>query len=776
MHRRRLAACVLAAGLLLAGAPAPDTAFTASGSVPASSDADFGSGGPFIEAQLEKKAPEDAYLFQHLADGAPSPEAFRAAARRSRAIGRLTRRVAPTTASKRWRFAGPPNIGGRVNDIAVDIELEDTIYVAAASGGVWKSTDAGQSYKRIWPTGRVQSMGALVMGSDGTLWAGTGETNPGGGSLTYGGNGIYRSTDRGKTWQNVGLRNSHRIARIAVDPKDPDHVLVAVSGNLFAGGGERGLYETKDAGETWQLILEGETPTTGATDVAIDPKDPKNLLVAMWDHIRYPDVRYYSGVGSGMYRSTDGGKTFTRLGPANGLPPPSDEVGRIGVTFDPQDPSRAYAIYANNSKGAFFGWFISNDGGQTWFTPPGSVSLAESQSVYGWWFARVWVDPADSNHVFVAGLPLAESIDGGMAFPIHQLDQHVDHHAMAWDPHKKGVVYNGNDGGVYRSTENGADGSWKHGPYQPWVQFYEIDVSEQDPSRLNGGLQDQGSVRSWGGEEREWNNYNGGDGVENVINPKDKDNVFACSQYGSCVRSDDGGNSTDGMDQESLRFGWLSPIEFEPGSGKVVYWAGDSVHRSEDRGQSWERISEDLGEGDAGRETNPLYAAHYGTVQAIGLNKKDPKTVYAGTDNGLLWKTTDLASWTKIENEALPKRWVSHIAVARGNPNVFYVSFSGFREGDDAAYVVVSKDGGKTFKDISKNLPKAPVNDLELVGRRLFAATDVGVFVTSVRSTRWLKIGRSLPMTPINDLRWIPKNGSLYAGTFGRGIYKLRLR
>jgi photosystem II stability/assembly factor-like uncharacterized protein len=228
------------------------------------------------------------------------------------------------------------------------------------------------------------------------------------------------------------------------------------------------------------------------------------------------------------------------------------------------------------------------------------------------------------------------------------------------------------------------------------------------------------------------------------------------------------------MSQNSTRFGWLSPIEFQPGSDKVVYWSGEIVHRSEDRGETWVPVSPDLGGTDLGRETNPLYAAHYGTVQAIGLNKKDPKTIYAGTDNGLLWKTTDTgATWTQLESDALPQHWVTHIEVARGNPAVAYISFSGYREADGSAYVVKTKDGGKTFKNVAANLPKAPVNDLVLVGKKLYAATDVGVFRSSTRRLRWLKVGRGLPLCPINDLRFNAKTGSLFAGTFGRGVYKI---
>lgn len=730
------------------------------------------------EAIKEKKAPEDFYLYQRIADGTvPTPKMFRKAAARSRALGRKTAAAAPRL-NRRWQFQGPSNIGARVADFTTDVKREGYLYVASATGGVWKSTNAGQTYRSIWSKKKTQSMGAIAMAKDGTLYLGTGEANPGGGSLTYGGSGMYKSTNRGKSWKSIGLKKSVRIGRIAVNPKDPKHVLVAVSGNLFIEGGMRGLYETKNGGKSWKRILAPENATTGAVDVAFDPKNPKHILVSMWDHFRFPDYRRYTGPGSGIWRSTNGGKDFTELGPANGLPIANDvNGGRIGVAFDnDKDTQKAYAVYANNNVGAFAHWFVSNDNGNLWAAPPqAQANLGGSQSVYGWWFGRVYVDPRDPDHVYLTGLQLYESSDGGLTFPGVHTAQHVDHHAMAWDPQKKDRVYNANDGGVYRSETGGGTSGWIHGPDQPWSQFFRIDISPQDPSRMNGGLQDQGSVRSWG--ENNWNNYNGGDGVENVINPKDKENVFACSQYGACGRSDNGGDSMEEMTQTSTRFGWLTPILFAPGSGDVMYWAGDTLHRSEDRGQTWEPISPDLGEGDPGRETNPLYAAHYGTVQAIGLNKKKPETIYAGTDNAKLWKTTDLGeNWEKLEHKNLPQKWITDIVLPKKRPNKLYVTFSGYREGDGKAYVVRSSDGGKTFKKMSKGLPKAPVTDAELVGRRLFVATDVGVFVTKTKGRpKWRRVGRGLPLCPVNAIHYIGKNKSLYAGTFGRGIYKVAL-
>ena len=727
------------------------------------------------EAIREKEAPEDAYLYSKIfTGGAPTREAFAAAARDAREVGARTAATAPKLARRRWSYAGPSNIGARVTDVTVDPKRENTVYVASASGGVWKSTDKGMHFRAIWKRSRTQSIGAMAQAKNGTLWVGTGEANPGGGSLTYGGDGVYKSTNGGRTWRNVGLRGTHRIGRIVVDPKDPKHVLVAATGHLFDPGGMRGLYETKNGGRTWKRILKGENPTTGAVDVAIDPKNPKNIFVTMWDHLRYPDYRRYTGPGSGIWRSTDGGKTFEEL--IAGLPPGNDITGgRIGVAIDPKNPDRVWAVYANNNEGSFAGFFISMDGGDTWTAPPtAQTTLSASQSVYGWWFGRIFVDPVDTDNVYVTGLYLLESNDGGLTFPTVHLQQHVDHHAMAWDPHKKGRVYNGNDGGIYRSEENGAAGSWIHGKKQPWSQFFTLDVSPQDPRRMNGGLQDQGSVRSW---ENEWNQYYGGDGVENAINPKDKQNVYACSQYGACGESDDGGNSFQDWECQqmgSTRCGWQTPIEFQPGRPKVVYWAGDTIARSTDQGETWEPISPDLGGGDPGRETNPLYAGHWATVQAIGLNRKKPKVIYAGTDNSKLWKTSNLGGdWKEITDKKLPNRWVTDIAVKKNKPRVLYVSYSGYRNGDLSAYVFRSRNGGKSWRNVSKTLPRAPVNDLVLAGKRLYAATDVGVYVTRTKRSNWLRVGHGLPRSPINDIEYVGRKRTLYAASFGRGIWKV---
>jgi photosystem II stability/assembly factor-like uncharacterized protein len=729
----------------------------------------------------EGLGPEDAYLFQRVAGALTSHEtvsadAFERAGADARAVAADTAQHAPRLQAPPWRFEGPTNIGGRIVDVAVDPNHRDTEYIAAASGGVWKTSDAGTTFKPAWPVDHPQSMGAIAMAPDGTLYVGTGETNPGGGSITYGGSGVYRSTDGGRTWRRMGLTDSSTIGRIVIDPKDPNRVYAAVSGNLFIPGGQRGLYVSGDRGATWKRILAPPNDTTGTVDVAIDPKDPQRILASQWDHIRHPDQRQYTGPGSGIWRSTDRGASWTRLGPGNGLPPDGKANGRIGLAIDPSNPSNVFAIYANEPTGAFEAFFTSSDGGETWTAPPkAQADLADSQSVYGWWFARIWIDPSDGKHLFVAGLDLWSSSDGGQSFSVDDTI-HPDQHGMAWDPFVKGRVYLGNDGGFYRSDKGGAVDSWVHAKYEPWSQFVDVELSEQDPTRMSGGLQDNGSLRSWGGSD--WNQYYDGDGQRNLINPQDKNNVFACYQYGSCARSDDGGETMDEFDQLTVsdRHNYFNPMEFDPSHPDVVYYAGDVVNKSTDRGNTWTPISPDLGKQDPGGEINPLYAAHYGTVTTLAVAKTDPKTIWAGTDNGYLWKTTDggsPVSWTEIESSTLPKQWVSHVAVDPTNEKVVYVTYTGFRSGDERSYAYRTTDGGKTWTNISANLPRAPVNYLQPVGDRLLAATDLGVFTSSASNVHWYTLGSGLPNVPVSWLRYVPGNQRLYASTFGRSVWSI---
>ncbi|HEY7045002.1 MAG TPA: hypothetical protein VH419_15135 [Nocardioidaceae bacterium] len=715
--------------------------------------------------------PEDSFLFQRLmTSGSPDLNAFGRAKQQATALTALAARTTPQLKQRRWEFLGPENVGGRVTDGVVDPTRPNTIYVAASTNGVWRSSDAGQTFTSVWPDDITHSMGALAIAPNGMLYAGTGETNPGGGSITYGGNGVYRSTNHGLSWQRVGLTRSGTIGRIVIDPKAPDRIWVAVSGNLFTPGGQRGVYESTDGGDTWKRSLRPPNELTGATDIAIDPANSRHLIATMWDHIRRPSARIYTGIGSGVWETHNAGRTWKRLGPAQGLLAPSGNTGRIGVTFSPADADRAWIIYSNDETGAFQDFFRSDDNGASWQRPPGTDQLADSQSVYGWWFGRLYADPEDADRLYVLGLDLWETRDAGATFDTVP-DIHVDQHVVMYDPAVPDRTYVGNDGGLYVSEDNGA--SFTKSEDQPWSQYSGVDVSEQDQSHIVGGLQDNGTQATWVADGSDWGSIFGGDGQRSLIDPTDADNYYACAQYGVCAGFEDG--SSFQMQFTSKRFPYFMQYAFNPKNTDVMYGGGSELNKSTDEGHTWTVISDDLGKGEAGDEPNPLYRNHYGTVSALAVAPSRPRIVWAGTDNGYLYRSADAgASWQELPNPVRPKLWIQRLVVAPDNARTVYLTFSGYREGDNSAYVLRTRNNGQTWTDITANLPHAPVNDLAVVGDRLYVATDVGVFTSPASRPRWTAYGSGMPQLVTTDLRYVPENATLYVATFGMGVWSIK--
>ncbi|MFD9795781.1 WD40/YVTN/BNR-like repeat-containing protein [Streptomyces sp. NPDC059070] len=695
-------------------------------------------------------APAEYSYLQKAVPGLPLPRhAYDTAAAQAEAL--------PATGGT-WQGVGPTNIGGRVTSLALDPRHPDTLYAAAASGGVWRSTDAGRTFAPAWPERGTQAMGALATAPDGTLYAGTGEPNPGGGSVTYEGTGVYRSTDQGRSWRAVGLRDSGAVGALAVDPRRPRRILAAATGSLYNGGGDRGVYLSDDAGGSWRRVLDVPNAFTGAVDVQRDPADPDRVYAVLWDHRRVPDRRTYGGTGSGVYRSDDGGRHWHRLG--GGLP--TADSGRVGLGVAASAPGRLYAL-VGATDGAFGSFLTSADHGEHWTKLPDSAVLTDSQSSYSWWFGKVWVDPADAGHVHAAGVGLLTTEDGGATWTSEEDAVHADQHAMIWDPRHPGRVYLGNDGGVYRSDARG-DGGWTKAVYEPWTQLYTVAATPQDPARISGGAQDNGSIRSWGGDR--FNEYLGGDGLQNLIDPTDPDRVYACYQYGNCFRSTDGGATlseyTDSTTAE--RRNWLTPVQFDPVDPRVLYYGGDRLNRSADGGATWQPISPDL-TGGPGRDSYP-----YGTITTVAA-ARDGRTVWAGTDDGRVWVTRDLGvHWTRVLSG---QPWVTRIAVDPADPATAYVSLSGYRSGSAQPHLLRTRDAGASWADLSGNLPQAPVNDVVLTGRNtLYAATDQGVFVSGRGG--WRRLGGGLPLVPVSDITYDPAGHRLVAATFGRGFYTLR--
>jgi len=507
-------------------------------------------------------------------------------------------------------------------------------------------------------------------------------------------------------------------------------------------------------------------------DVAVDPDDSSRVLAATWDHVRRPDARVYTGIGSGVWESRDGGSSWRRLGAAEGLQAPSPDTGRIGVGFAGGGSKRAYAIYANDETGAFENFFASADDGASWTRAAGADDLTDSQSVYGWWFGRVYVDPDDDQRLLVLGLEMWESTDGGDSFHTTGETLHADQHVVMWDPRAPERLYVGNDGGLYVSESDGAEGSWTKSKDQPWSQYASVDVSEQHPARFAGGLQDNGTIASW--TDPPFGSILGGDGQDTLINPRDDQNYYACFQYGSCTGWD--GSERFRLRIDSARFPYLTQLELDPSNPEVLYTGGDKLNRSSDGGRTFETLTGDLGKGEAGTEPNPIYRGHYGTISAISVAPSDPDTIWAGTDNGYVYKSTDGGeSWQELPNPVRPKLWISRVTVDPRDADTVYMAFSGFREGDDAAYVLRTRNGGRSWTDITGDLPHAPVNDVQPVGGHLYVATDVGVFRSPAAVPRWKGVGRGMPELVTTELRYVPTDKRLYASTFGMGVWSTKI-
>jgi hypothetical protein len=785
-------------------AATPSTASPSDTDIPAcdADDPDFGTNCEESEEEEDEADVRDAALDSRQVPGEVITTGdLDLAARQADAIQReLQGLVNPN-----WTLVGPSNVGGRVTDIAPDPAHAGTVYVAVATAGLWKSTDGGVTMTKAWPDDFPQALGAVTVAPNGDIWAGTGEVNPGGGSLSYGGDGLYRSTDGGATWTRVGLAGSSTIGAIRFNPNNPNVMYVAAGGSLFAPGGVRGLYKSTDGGATFTRVLAGADDFTGATDIAMDPTNPDKLFVPMWDHHRETLCRCYTGPGTGLYLTTNGGASWTRLendritsftpgdtiGFASSTSTTTTAQARMAVAIAPNNPNRVYVTTGNWSQAesgagptqrGFRGYYRSDDGGATFqtFAP----ANAGGDTV---WTSKIWIDPQNADRLFIAGVNLRGSSNAGATWAnVNNL--HADHHAMAWDPAVPGRAYEGNDGGFYWSTGNGASGTWTEAQNEPWTQFYTVDVSEQSADRIVGGAQDNGCLRSWnsaGVVTGAWGSYGGcGDGLYTVIDPSNQNNVYACSQFGVCSRSVNAGNNSTGFLNATTadRRNWETPVVLDPSTPSTVYYGGNILNRSTNMAVTFAPISPSLSNPASG--TDPSYP--FGTLTTVAVAKTNPAVIYAGTDDGWLWGTKNGgATWTRFTDPALPTRWVTHVAVDPGNAAVAYVTYSGLRNGDNTAHVLRTTDGGAHWTDVSGNLPFAPTQDVVVDPtnpNRLFVSTDLGVFTANVAkagsqnpTVTWYRLGIGLPRAPVNDLEYQASTNSLYAATYGRGIYRIQL-
>ncbi len=707
------------------------------------------------------KAPNSWFLAQRSFPGARFEHSAWVAgleqARRSRARG--------YGSDQRWSLVGPDNIGGRITDLHGSPANPRTVYAGTASGGVFRSRDAGATWAPIFDEAPSLSIGAVAVDPQdpATIWVGTGEANSSG--TTYPGSGIYVTHDEGRSWEHKGLEATQHIGRVVVDPGDSRSIYVAALGALYAGSAERGVYHSKDGGETWQLLLH-PSATAGAVDLVLDPANPQVILAAFWDRLHQPDKLVAGGPGSGVYKSSDGGASWRRLG--QGLPAAAATGGRIGLSLCAADPRVVYAIFDDTAKN-FNGVYRSDDTGETW-RRTSDGDLSGMYATYGWWFGNIRVDPTNPDRVFALGYSAHMSSDGGRTWSALG-GVHADNHALFLNPAAPATVYLGNDGGVFTSVDHG--GHFARGGNIAVTEFYSVAVDATHSERLFGGAQDNGTVRTRTGGASDWKEVNGGDGFQVIVDPVDGKVVYSESQYGALGRSDDGGANFSDVAPGAARANWNTPIRLDPNDHKALFYGGEKLYRSANQGDTWTAISPDLS-GGAGEKD----ALVTGTITAFDVAKADSKVIYAGTDNGKLWVTRDAGrTWTPI-GAALPRRWITGLATDPADAGRVVLTISGYRSGERLPHVFRSTDFGAQWTDIAAGLPEVPVNVVRLdpeSATTLYVGTDAGAYVSRDDGASWRLLGAGLPMVPVIDLTYDGAGRRLLAATFGRSIYGIRL-
>ena len=757
---------------------------------------------------------------------------------------------------------GPAVMSGRVVDLDVNPMDPTKFYVAYASGGLWLTKDNGISFTPVLDNSDTQNIGDIAVDwKSNTIWVGTGENNAS--RSSYAGIGILKSTDNGKNWENMGLYDSQHIGRILVNPNNPNEVVVGASGRLYSTNGERGIYKTTDGGQTWKktLFINDET---GIIDVAHAPNNFSIQYAAAWQKDRKAWNFLGNGKGSGIYKSTDGGESWTLISTADSGFPTGEGVGRIGLAvFDDttvyavldnqerrlpkkeketdkddltkedfktmtvetflalenkklnaflktnnfQEKYRAenvknmvhdgavkpidLATYLENANAQLFDTpvigaevYRSDDAGKTW-KKMNEDYIDDLFYSYGYYFAQIRVDPSDKDKIYLAGVPLLLSEDGGNTFTsIGKENVHVDHHSLWINPKKPGHLINGNDGGVNITYNDGA--VWMKNNSPNVGQFYAINVDNEEPYNVYGGLQDNGvwmgahnstDNNAWHGTGKNpWQRILGGDGMQVQIDNRNANTVYTGFQFGNYFRLDLATKKNTRIQpkhelgEAPYRFNWQTPILLSSHNQDILYLGGNKLHRSMNQGNDWKTISNDLTQG--GKKGNVAY----GTLTTISESPFQFGLLYAGSDDGLLHISKNGGgSWENISNSFPKDLWVSEVVASTHKKERVYATLNGYRWDDFTTYVYRSEDYGKTWKAISKGIPISPVNTLvEDPSNQdlLFVGTDNGLYVSFSRGESWELFQNGMPNVAVHDLVIQTEAKHLLVGTHGRSIYK----
>ncbi len=694
----------------------------------------------------------------------------------------------------KWRDIGPAIMGGRIDDFAVVESDPNIVYVGAASGGVWKTTNGGTTWEPVFDKEAVSTIGDVTLApSDPSIvWVGSGEPNNRQSSSW--GNGVYKSTDAGKTWANVGLGDSHHIGRIAIHPANPDLVYVAALGHLWGPNKERGVYKTTDGGKTWaQSLFINED--TGVVDMAMDPESPDTLYAAAYERRRTPFGFNGGGPDGGIYKTTDGGAAWKKL--TKGLPyAEGGDVGRIGISIYRHNPNIVYAI-VQHEKG---GIFRSEDKGESW-TKMGDTNPRPS------YYSQIVIDPNNDLRIWVLGAPMYYSEDGGKTFVTNRVTRiHGDYHAMWINPKNSNHMIVGSDGGIHWSYDSGR--TWEYVNTVPLGQFYELGVDMRKPYWICGGLQDNGSwcgpsatLFQQGITNEDWFRVAGGDGFYVQVDPTDARTVYAESQDGNVLRRDLRTNEARTIrpqpkeGEPRYRFQWNSPIVISAHDPKTIYYGGNFLFKSTDRGDTWTKLGGDLTTG-VDRSKLPILgkvpdahtlsrhdgAQEYPTVTTISESPLTTAVLWVGTDDGNLQVTRDAGkNWKNVAEKVpgvLKGTYVSRVVASRHAEGTAYVAFDGHRSNDFHVYVFMTTDYGETWKSLSGTL-SAKDGTVHVIREHprnqnlLFLGTEYGGYVSFDRGANWLSLKTNLPTVPVDDIAIHPRENDLIFGTHGRSVWVL---
>ncbi|TRX59897.1 glycosyl hydrolase [Fulvivirga sp. M361] len=695
------------------------------------------------------------------------------------------------------RNIGPAFMSGRIADIAIHPQDENTWFVAVGSGGVWKTTNAGTTWTPVFDKEKSYSIGCVTIDplDPHVIWVGTGE-NVGGRHMGYG-DGIYKSNDGGITWKNMGLEKSERISKIIIHPENSDILWVAAQGPLWKKGGQRGLYKSTDGGKTWRRKL-GNAQWTGVTDLVTDPRDPDRMYAATWDRHRTVAAYMGGGPGSGIHRSTDGGETWTKL--TNGLP--TSHMGKIGLAVSPQQPDIIYAAIELDRRTG--GVYRSADRGTTWEKRSDAVAGATGPHYY----QELYASPHQFERLYLGDAWMQYSEDGGKTFKrLNRDHKHGDNHAIAFKKSDPDYLLVGTDGGVYESFDLGTH--WRYMENIPVTQYYKVAVDDAAPFyNIYGGTQDNstqgGPSRTdnvHGIQNSDWKVVLNWDGHQPATEPGNPDIMYGERQEGNLSRIDlTTGEVTDiqpqaGADEGHERFNWDAPILVSPHSPQRIYFASYRVWKSDNRGDQWTAISSDLTKNQnrielpiMGRTQswdNPwdfLAMSNYNTITSLAESPKQEGLLYAGTDDGLIQVTENGGeNWRKTEVGTLPgvpaTAFVNDIKADLFDSNVVYAALDNHKYGDFSPYLLRSSDKGLTWKSIRGNLPDRTlvwriVQDHEKPGL-LFAATEFGIYFTVNGGGQWTKLQGGVPTISFRDLAIQRRENDLIGASFGRGFFVL---